>query len=179
DQSKVYGQSDPPATYTLSGFQYSDTKASATTGDAVCSYAAHAQAVASYPGVITCTTGNLAASDYSFVVGSAGKLTITPATLTVKADDQSKVYGQSDPPPTYTLPIFQYSDTKASATTGDAVCSYAAHAQTVASYPCVITCTPVYLAASDYSFVVGSAGKLTITPATLTVKAHTPAHESR
>ena len=40
-------------------------------------------------------------------------LTITPATLTVTANPQTKVYGQADPALTYTASGFQFSDTAA------------------------------------------------------------------
>src|ERR671937_724498 len=104
----VYGQNDPAATYTLNGFQYSDTKSSATTGEVGCAMGRERVKISVDDGAIKYTLGS----------GAAGNLTITPATLTINASNATKVYGQNDPAATYTLNGFQYSDTKSSATTG-------------------------------------------------------------
>ena len=52
-------------------------------------------------------------SEYSPVTTTAGKLTITRATITVKADDKQKVYGDEDPELTWTATGFKGSDTVA------------------------------------------------------------------
>src|SRR5204862_3649080 len=49
---------------------------------------------------------------------SANELTVTVATLTVKADPQSKVYGAADPALTYKVSGLQFSDTEPSVLTG-------------------------------------------------------------
>ena len=57
--------------------------------------------------------GTLAAdSDYT-IAFTGSTLTITPATLTVTANPQTKVYGQADPALTYQASGFQFSDTAA------------------------------------------------------------------
>jgi hypothetical protein len=52
--------------------------------------------VADSPYTITAAAGNLSAANYSFTFVS-GNLTVTNAVLTVTADDQSKVYGATNP----------------------------------------------------------------------------------
>jgi hypothetical protein len=75
DQSRQFGQPNPPLTATTSGFVASDTRASAVTGSPSCS----TSATASSPGgsyQIACTLGSLAAADYSFSF-APGTLSVT------------------------------------------------------------------------------------------------------
>ena len=54
--------------------------------------------------------GTLAANS-NYTIGFAGSaLSITPATLTVSANPQSKVYGSADPALTFSVSGFQFSD---------------------------------------------------------------------
>src|SRR5262249_32500931 len=97
DQSKVYGAADPTLTYTASGtLYYGDTYAaisgvtlSTTTGAAA---TAGTQVITISGG----TAANYAITDVN------GTLTVSQAPLTVTADNQSKVYGATDPTLTYT-----------------------------------------------------------------------------
>src|SRR5208337_4113861 len=108
--------------------------------------------------------GTLAAnSDYT-ISFTGNSLTITPATLSVAADAQTKVYGQADPTLTYVATGFQFSDNEASVLTGalsraagEDVASYAIGQGTLA-------------ANSDYT-ISFTGNSLTITPATLSVAA--------
>ena len=156
-QTKVYGQADPALTYVATGFQFSDNEASVLTG--ALSRAA-GEDVASY----AIGQGTLAAnSDYT-ISFTGNSLTITPATLSVAADAQTKVYGQADPALTYVATGFQFSDNEASVLTGalsraagEDVASYAIGQGTLA-------------ANSDYT-ISFTGNSLTITPATLSVAA--------
>src|SRR5207244_12007465 len=56
----------------------------------------YALPLAGSPYTITGSTGSLAAANYSFVAAD-GALTITRATLTVTADNQSREYGAANP----------------------------------------------------------------------------------
>src|SRR5258707_5599470 len=56
-------------------------------------------------------------SNYT-IAFTGNTLSITPATLTVKADPQTKVYGQGDPTLSYVATGFQFSDTAATVLTG-------------------------------------------------------------
>jgi hypothetical protein len=171
--SVTYGQSDPAPSATLraSDFQYSDT-ASVASGQASCQIASHSRDADTYSGAITCQPGSLSASNYTFVPGSAAGLTINQAVMHVDAAPASKTYGQSDPAPTEQLRAsdFQYSD-GASVVSGQASCQISSHSQDAGTYSRVITCAPGSLGGSNYTFVPGKAGDLTITKAPLTVTA--------
>ena len=94
-ETKVYGTADPALAYTASGFQFSDTAATVLTGEL-----ARAQAgtlAGEQAGGYAISQGTLAA-DSNYTIGFTGNtLTITPATLTVTANPQTKVYGTADP----------------------------------------------------------------------------------
>ena len=97
NQSKVYGGTDPTLTYTPSGtLYYGDTYAvisgvslSTTTG------------AAATAGTHTITASGGTAANYA-ITDVNGTLTVAKAALTVTADNQSKVYGATDPTLTYT-----------------------------------------------------------------------------
>ena len=82
--------------YTASGFQFNDTAAMALTGSL-----ARAQAgtlAGEQAGGYVITQGTLAA-DSNYTINFTGStLSITPATLTVAANPQTKVYGTTPPP---------------------------------------------------------------------------------
>ena len=90
--SKVYGQANPAFTASYSGFVNGDTPGTLTGALSFSTLATAASPV----GVYAVTPSGLSSSNYaiSFVNGA---LTVTPAPLTVTADDASKVYGQSNP----------------------------------------------------------------------------------
>ena len=102
-QSKVYGQGDPGLTYAATGFENGDTS-SILSG---CLGRAGGENVGSY----AIGEGTLSAGS-NYTIGFIGNnLTITPATLGVTADPQSKVYGQGDPGLTYAATGFENGDT--------------------------------------------------------------------
>jgi hypothetical protein len=95
-QTKAYGAADPPLTYKL-------TSGTLASGDALTGSLTRVagESVTGSPYAIlqgTVTAG----SNYSITYVGAN-LTITPRSLTVTADSKSKVYGEVDPPLTYTL----------------------------------------------------------------------------
>jgi Bacterial Ig-like domain (group 3)/YDG domain/MBG domain (YGX type) len=75
--SRAYGTTNPPLTYTISGFVNGETAASATVGAPLLSTTAKLTSVVSnYP--ITISKGTLAAANYVFVFSNA-VLSVTPA----------------------------------------------------------------------------------------------------
>ena len=125
--------------------------------------------MAGSPYPITCDLTGVSAANYSFT-SVAGALTVTPATLTVTAENKSKVYGSANPPLTYVISGFQNGETDA-VVTGTAVCSTTAtELSTAAGNPYPITCDVTGLSAANYSFTA-VAGALTVTSAGLTVTA--------
>jgi len=77
DQSRLFGSANPSLTATLSGFVLGQTLAtSGVTGTASCTTTAASYSTGgTYP--IVCTTGSLAAANYSFATFVPGTLTVT------------------------------------------------------------------------------------------------------
>ena len=175
DQSTVYGDSNLPPTYDLSGFVNNETAASAgVTGAANCAISnTGGPNVGTYSGAISCDAGSLAAQNYSFAPGTKGTLSITKAELKVNADNQSKTYGDANPNLTYTFSGFKNGDTTGSVTTsGSASCSIDPSAgPNVGTYSGAITCAPGNLSAANYTFAAGTNGELTITKRAITYTA--------
>src|SRR5258706_486711 len=91
DQSKIYGQVNPVLTITYTGFLNGDNSSNITapTGSTT---ATLSSGVGIYP--ITLSGGS--AANYTLAL-QPGNLIITKASLTAKADDQSRTYGQANP----------------------------------------------------------------------------------
>ena len=94
--------------------------------------------------------------------------TITPAPLTVTADDQTKVYGAVLPALTASYTGFVNGDTSASLTTQPTLSTTATAASHVAGSPYAITAS----GAADTDYTIGYVGgSLTVTTAALTITA--------
>ena len=148
-QSKVYGEADPTLTYQVSGLVGSDALTGELSRDA-------GENVGSY----AITQGTLAASANYNLVFTGADLTITKATVTVTADAQSKVYGETDPSLTYQVSGLVGSDAltgELSRDAGENVGTYEISQGTLA-------------ASANYNLVFTGAD-LTITKATVTVTA--------
>ncbi|TDS60145.1 MBG domain-containing protein, partial [Myroides indicus] len=99
-QSKVYGETDPVLTYSVSGFQGTDDPTILT--------GALDRATGEDVGTYAIGQGDLSAGDNYEIDFTSADFEITKATLTVIADDnQGKVYGEADPVLTYTVSGFQ------------------------------------------------------------------------
>ena len=174
-QSRAYGAANPALTEVITGFANGETdrgcdrrrrRAPTTTGGDRRSGCRTA-----YP--ITCALGTLA----STTTGSCSRRvpwTVTQATLTVTADDDSRAYG---PPAasaglTATITGFANGETLlTSDVTGTAACTDTTGATDAPGvYGDAITCAVGTLASTNYSFVF-AAGDMEITQATLTVTA--------
>ena len=161
DKSKVYGAALPTLTASYSGFVNGDTVASLDTPVSLSTTATAASAVGTYP--ITASGAADANYTISFV---AGTVTVTPAALTITADDKSKVYGAALPTLTASYSGFVNGDDASSLTSPVVLSASASAASDVGTYPI----TPSGAAGANYtiSFV---AGTLTVTPAALTITA--------
>jgi large repetitive protein len=160
-QTKKYGDSDPALTYNATGFKLTDAAATVLTGSLT---RAAGESVAGSPYAIT--QGTLASnSDYTISFTGAN-LAITPATLTVTADDKTKQYGDSDPALTYQSSGFKLTDTAATVLTGALT---RAAGESVAGSPYGIN--QGTLAANSNYTISFTGANLTITPAPLTVHA--------
>ncbi len=147
------GGSRNPVTFTVD----------ASSGKGVCSLTG---STVSYTGVGNCVidanqAGNI---DYSAAPQVSQTIVVAPALLTVTADNQSRLYGEPNPPLTYEVSGFVRGDTLSSAVTGTADCTTSASpASDVGPYP--ITCTLGTLSAGNYIFAF-EGGTLTVNPAT-------------
>lgn len=154
-QSITYGQNDPTFTFTVSGLKNGDSLTTSPT----CLVSGDHRNAGTYP--IVCSGAN-ASGNYAYTYVS-GALHVTPATLTITAENQTKVYGQADPQFSYQATGFVGADTLI---TGPACGVSAVHLH-VSSYS--ITCSSAD-AGSNYT-INYVPGTLVITTATLTVTA--------
>ena len=91
-QNKTYGDADPELSYTVEGLINGDTMSGSLgreAGEDVGSYAI--------------TQGTLDAGSNYLIDFRGAELVITPKTITVTADHQSKIYGDADPKLSYTV----------------------------------------------------------------------------
>jgi hypothetical protein len=92
DADREYGFANPAFTFTYDGFVNGNTAANLTVRPTAATAANVYSSAGGYD--ITCTGGS--ATNYSFVY-ETGTLTVTRATLTVKANDVSRYYGLENP----------------------------------------------------------------------------------
>ncbi|MBZ5523768.1 MAG: beta-propeller fold lactonase family protein, partial [Acidobacteriia bacterium] len=166
NQSRLYGDANPPLTYTITGFVNGDTIA-VVSGTASCSTTAVATSPAgTYP--ITCTVGTLAATNYVFVF-APGTLTVNPAPLTVTVANASRAYGDPNPAFTGTISGLKNGDviTATYSTT-------ATQTSPVGTYPITATLVDPGNVLGNYA-VTNTPGTLTVTPAALVVTANNAA----
>jgi hypothetical protein len=165
DQTKVYGAALPTLTVSYSGFVNGDTSASLTTPPTLTTTATAASHVSgnSY----TISASGAVDSDYT-ISYTAGSFTVTPAALTITADNQTMVYGGMFPTLTASYTGFVNGDNAASLSTLPALSTTATPSSHVAGSPYLITAR----GAADPDYTVSYvAGSLTVTPAPLTITA--------
>jgi hypothetical protein len=156
-QSKVYGDADPALTYVVSGLRFSDSEAQALSGFLT-------RVAGENVGSYAIGQGTLAANANYAISFQGNDLAISPATLTVSADHQSKVYGDADPALTYVVSGLKFSDSEAQVLSG--LLARAA-GENVGSY----AIGQGTLAANANYTLSFQGNDLAITPATLTVSA--------
>jgi RHS repeat-associated protein len=165
NQIKVYGAALPALTASYSGFVNGDTPGSLTTPPSLSTTATASSHVSGNP--YTITASGAVDSDYSFSY-VAGSLTVTPAALTITANNQSKVYGAALPTLTASYSGFVNGDTPSSLTTKPSLSTTATASSHVSGNPYTITASGTV----DSDYTIGyAAGTLTITPAALTITA--------
>ena len=113
-------------------------------------------------GTYSITQGTLANANYT-ITFAQGTLTVSPAPLTVTAQNQSKVYGTALPALTYTTSAFAVSGDRLSGT----LATLATSSSSVGTY----NITQGTLANLNYS-ITFTQGTLTVTPAPLTINAN-------
>jgi Ice-binding-like/MBG domain (YGX type)/Domain of unknown function (DUF4214)/SdrD B-like domain len=163
DQTNVYGAALPILTVSYSGFINGDTAASLTTPPTL----ATTEVAGSHVGAYSITASGAVDPNYTitYVVGT---LTVTPAALTITADDQSKLYGAALPTLTTSDVGFVNGDTSANLTTAPTVTTTATAASHVSGNPYSIIASGAV--DPDYAITYAS-GTLTVAPAPLIITA--------
>jgi hypothetical protein len=161
NQTKVYGAAIPTLTASYSGFVNGDTAASLTTQPTLTTTATATSNVGAY----SITASGAANANYT-ITYVAGTLTVTPAALTITADNKTKVYGAAIPTLTASYSGFVNGDTAASLISLPTFSTTATSASHVGAY-----CITADGAASPNYTITYVAGTLTVNPATLTVTA--------
>jgi filamentous hemagglutinin family protein len=161
--SKVFGTSDPTLSYGDSGLVNGDT-ASVITGALG---RAPGETVAAGPYAIG--QGTLSAGANYTIDFTGAAFTITPATLTITANNQSMIYGGTLPTLTASYSGLVNGDTASSLTTAPTVTSATPATANAGSYAGTITAA----GAVDSNYTISyAAGTLTIGKATLDVSAN-------
>ena len=160
--SKVYGQADPTLTGTIAGILNGDNVTALYATPATTSSGVLA---GGYPITFTGLSGTKA-GDYTIQNSTAGTLTVTPAPLTVAANNQTKVYGQADPAFTASYSGFVLGQNPR-VLSGTLAFSTPANS---ASHFGIYLITPGGLTSSNYSIHYAAAG-IAVTPAPLAITA--------
>ncbi len=158
--TRQYGLANPALTGTITGFRNGNT-ASVVSGLTYKTTATQSSNVGSY----TITGSGATATNYVFKYVN-GALTITPATLTVTADNKTRQYGVANPALTGDITGFRNGD-KSSVVSGLVYKTTATQASNVGTY----AITGSGGTATNYVFAYVN-GTLTVTPAVLTVTAN-------
>ena len=160
--TKIYGAALPTLSASYAGFVNGDTSASLTTQPTLSTTATAASPVGSY----AVTASGAADGNYTIsYVG--GNLSVTPAALTITANNATKVYGAALPTLSASYASFVNGDTSASLTTQPILSTTATATSPVGSY--TVTVAGAVDANYTISYVGGS---LTVTPAALTITAN-------
>ncbi|SNT23981.1 filamentous hemagglutinin family N-terminal domain-containing protein, partial [Noviherbaspirillum humi] len=161
DKSRTYGDANPALTASYTGLVGGDTAAALTGTLSLATSATTASNVGSY----AITPSGQSSGDYS-ISYVPGTLTVTPATLTVTADDKSRLYGDANPAFSASYAGFRNGDTAAGLAGNLSFSTPANTASNVGSY----AVTPSGQSSGNYSISYVD-GTLSITPAPLTVTA--------
>jgi hypothetical protein len=160
DQTKTYGQADPGFTVNYSGFVNGES--ASVLGGTLAFSRASGEAVGGY----TITPSGLTSTSYAITFVN-GTLTVSPAGLTITANNQSKAYGAALPVLTVSYSGFVNGDTAASLTTPPAVTTTGTASSAVGTYP--ITASGAVDANYTISYMPGT---LTVSPVALVVTAN-------
>lgn len=160
-QTKVYGAALATPTASYDGFVNGDTPASLDTPVTLAHTATAASDVGTYP--ITAS----GAADANYTINHVnGTLEITPATLTITADNKTKVYGTANPPLTASYSGFVNGDDPSDLDTPVMLGTAATVSSPVGDY--TITAS----GALDHNYLINHEnGTLSVTPALITVTA--------
>lgn len=154
DRTKLYGAALPALTGTFEGF-VGDENASVLGGTLLITTSATA---ASAVGEYRITPSGVASNNYE-IAFVAGRLTVSPAPLTIRADDKERLVGKLNPVLTVTYDGFVLDDTEGILDVRPSVATTATVSSPVGNYPIVAA------GASDSNYTIDYVnGGLTISP---------------
>ncbi len=166
NQAKIYGAALPTLTASYSGLVNGDNSASLTAQPALITSATAGSHVSGSPYVIT--AAGAADADYE-INYTNGSLTVTPAPLTITADNQTTTYGAVLPTLTASYTGLVNGDMQGALTTLPTLTTTATSNSHVSGNPFNITASGAVDADYTISYV---SGNLTITAAELTITAN-------
>ncbi len=165
DLARLYGAANPTLTFSVTGLVGGDTAAQAFSGTPTLSTTATASDNVG-TAAISLAAGTVVASDYDYQIAFApGTLTINPAPLTIRADDQTRGVGVANPTFTTTVTGLVNGDTT-SDLTGLTVTTSADINSIAGTYAIV----PAGVTNGNYDITYTN-GLLTIGASTVTIRA--------
>ena len=156
-KSRAYGDTNPALTYQVGG-------SGLVNGDTLSGALATSATAVSNVGAYGITQGTLAASTNYALNYSSANLTVTPRTITVTADTQSRAYGDTNPALTYQVG-------GSGLVNGDTLSGALATSATAVSNVGAYGITQGSLAASTNYALNYASANLTVTPRAITVTA--------
>jgi hypothetical protein len=161
DHSKVYGDLDPSLSYRVQGLKGTDQASDMLVGNLLREAGEDVKS-----GGYAIGQGNLDLTSQNYILTyEAGNFTITPATLMVRADDKTKVYGEIDPALSYQVSGLKRGDDQASVLGGN-VARQAGENVKAGGY----AIGQGDLASASQNYILHyEAGTFTITPASLQI----------
>ncbi len=158
DATKVYGSENPAFTLNYYGLKNNETKPSWDKSPTFSTAADKTSDVGDYQITVDCS-----ATNYNITKNNFGTLSVTPAALTVKANNASRLYFDADPEYTYVATGFLNGDTDVSFTQGPKFKTDATATSNVGTY----TITPYGAESKNYN-ITYETGNLAITKRDLT-----------
>jgi MBG domain (YGX type)/Domain of unknown function (DUF4214) len=167
--TKVYGSALPTLTASYTGLVNGDTAANLLTPPTITTTATASSHVSSLSGNPFAVTASGAVDSNYSISYLPGSLTVTPAPLTISANDQTKLYGAALPAFTASYTGLVNGDTSANLLTLPTLSTNATAASHVSGSPYAINA----IGAVDPDYTIGYAtGNLSITPVALTITAN-------
>jgi hypothetical protein len=166
NQFRLYGATNPVLTASFSGFVNGENQSVVSGAPTLSTTATTNSPVGPY--AITITNGTLSATNYAFAF-SNGVLTVGPASLTVTANNQFRLYGATNPIFTATINGFVNSENSSVVSGTPSLTTTATTNSPVGPY--TIVATNGSLSAANYSFAFSN-GVLTVGQVALTVAAN-------
>jgi RHS repeat-associated protein len=165
DKARPFGTTNPLLTWTATGFVNGDTSGVLSGNPTLSCAATTNNPVGNY--TISISQGTLYGANY-LLSFSNGVLTVGQAVLDITADNQSRQYGLTNPPLTWTPTGFLNGDTSAVLSGTPTVTTTATTNSPVGNYPIIISQST--LSCTNYSFLFSN-GVFTVSQAPLSVTA--------